>query len=192
MNDIREILEKATANDQQVAAELLPLLYDELRMLAGGYLSREAPGQTLQPTALVHEAWLRLGKDSDRSWGDRAQFFRAAAKAMRLILVDRARAKLAQKRGEKPKMVALHHLDLAEAPMSERVLLVDEMLTRLEEEDPESARLISLKFFGGLTNQEIARMHGVTERTIERQWAYAKARLFDMITEETEGEIPGD
>jgi len=186
MDKIREILERAKLADRPVSEELLPLLYDELRNLAAGYMAGQSPGQTLQPTALVHEAWLRLTKEDQRFWSDRSHFFRAAAQAMRQILVDRARAKGRLKRGAKAERIDLEQLDLAEATMDDRVLLVDEMLTRLEQEDADSVRVISLKFFGGLTNKEIASMDGVTERTIERQWAYAKARLFQMIRKETE------
>jgi RNA polymerase sigma factor (TIGR02999 family) len=185
MDQIRLILEKTKVAEQPVSEELLPLLYDELRNLAAGYMAAQAPGHTLQPTALVHEAWLRLAKEDQRLWTDRAHFFRAAAQAMRQILVDRARAKSRLKRGAKAETLDINHLDLADVPVDDRVLLVDEMLGRLEKDDPESARVIALKFFGGLTNKEIAAMDGVTERTIERQWAFAKARLFQMIRKET-------
>lgn len=187
MSELERIFERAIPKDRLASADLLPLLYDELRNLAAGYMSREAAGQTLQPTALVHEAWLRLTKENERFWSDRAHFFRAAAQAMRRILVDRARAKASLKRGEKVEMLDIQNLDLAKPTMDQRVLMVDEMLDQMEREDPESARVISLKFFGGLTNKEIALMDGVAERTIERQWNYAKARLFQMIREETAG-----
>lgn len=160
------------------------MLYDELRNLAAGYMSRENAGQTLQATALVHEAWLRLSKEDARMWSDRAHFFRAAAQAMRYILVDRARAKASAKRGAKAETLDIQTLDLAEATMDERVLLVDDALHRLEKENPESARVISLKFFGGLTEKEIAAMDGVDERTIRRRWAFARTRLFQMLREE--------
>jgi RNA polymerase sigma factor (TIGR02999 family) len=184
MVDIREILESVKRTGTPVSAEMLPLVYDELRNLAAGYMAREVSGQTLQPTALVHEAWLRLTKEDARLWSDRAHFFRAAAQAMRHILVDRARAKASLKRGANAKTLNVYGLDLADATMDERVLLVDEMLDRLEKENPEGALVISLKFFGGLTEKEIAAMHGVTERTVRRQWAYARTRLFQMLREE--------
>ena len=164
---------------------MLPLVYDELRALAAKRLSDEKDPQSLQATALVHEAWLSLAGDDERSWDNRRHFFRAAAKAMRNILVDRARAKDSQKRGSRPEVVDIEKLDIADTSIDERVLLVDEMLTRMESEDPESVRLITLKFFGGLTNNEIAMMDGVTERTIERHWAFARTRLFRMIRQET-------
>lgn len=156
-------------------------------------ISKAAPGQTLQATALVHEAWIKISGDEERSWSDRAHFFRAAAQAMRHILVDRARAKSSQKRGENVEIVDIHvhGLEVEDTTLDERVLLVDEMMSRLEAEDPESVRVISLKFFGGLTNKEIAAMDGVAERTVERHWAYAKARLYQLIREET-GNDAGD
>jgi RNA polymerase sigma factor (TIGR02999 family) len=190
MVDIREILESVKRPGTPVSAEMLPLVYDELRNLAAGYMAREVSGQTLQPTALVHEAWLRLSKEDARLWSDRAHFFRAAALAMRHILVDRARAKASLKRGANAKTLNVYSLDLADATMDERVLLVDEMLDRLEKENPEGALVISLKFFAGLTEKEIAAMHGVTERTVRRQWAYAKTRLFQMLREDAAAKYP--
>ena len=191
LNELTKILQSASGNGRLVAAELLPLVYDELRTLARQRLSREAPGQTLQATALVHEAWLKLSGEEERSWGDRAHFFRAAAQAMRHILVDRARSKASLKRGKNAELLDIHDFDVADTSIDERVLLVDEMMSRLEQEDPDSVRVISLKFFGGLTNKEIATVDGVTERTVERHWAYAKAKLFQMIREEA-GEESGN
>lgn len=191
LNELTKILQSASGNGRLVAAELLPLVYDELRTLARQRLSREAPGQTLQATALVHEAWLKLSGEEERSWSDRAHFFRAAAQAMRHILVDRARSKASLKRGKNAELLDIHDFDVADTSIDERVLLVDEMMSRLEQEDPDSVRVISLKFFGGLTNKEIATVDGVTERTVERHWAYAKAKLFQMIREEA-GEESGN
>lgn len=192
LSELTRILQSASGSGRPVSAELLPLVYDELRNLAKQRMSREAPGQTLQATALVHEAWLKVTGEEERSWSDRAHFFRAAAQAMRHILVDRARAKASLKRGKNVELFDIHGLDVADTTLDERVLLVDEMMGRLEREDPDSARVISLKFFGGLTNKEIAAMDGVTERTVERHWAYAKARLFQMIREETSDDEPCD
>jgi RNA polymerase sigma factor (TIGR02999 family) len=187
LKELTRILQSASGNDSLISAELLPLVYDELRSLAKRRMSGAAKGETLQATALVHEAWLKISGDEGRSWSDRAHFFRAAAQAMRHILVDRARAKASLKRGENSEMldIHVHGLDVADTTLDERVLLVDEMMSRLEQEDPESARVISLKFFGGLTNKEIAAMDGTAERTVERHWAYAKARLYQMIREES-------
>jgi RNA polymerase sigma factor (TIGR02999 family) len=187
MDGIRKILEAVGRTDSPaVSADLLPLVYHELRNLASQQMSSQPGGQTLQPTALVHEAWLRLTKENEHLWNDRAHFYRAAAQAMRHILVDRARAKSRMKRGH-AETLDVHELDLAEPTTNERVLLVDEVIERLEKEDPASARVVSLKFFGGLTNKEIAGTEGMGERTVERQWAYARARLFQMIREETAG-----
>lgn len=184
LNELTRILESASGG--LVSEELLPLVYDELRSLAKRRMSVMSPGETLQATALVHEAWLKISRSEERSWADRSHFFRTAAQAMRHILVDRARAKSRQKRGENPEMldIEVHGLEVPDATPDERVLLVDEMMTRLEQEEPECVRVISLKFFGGLSNREIATMDGVTERTVERRWAYAKARLYHMIHKE--------
>lgn len=188
MKDLATILKSASGSASHVSAELLPLVYDELRSIAKKRMASVPAGETLQATALVHEAWLKISGDESRAWTDRSHFFRAAAQAMRHILVDRARAKASAKRGGMGHAewldIQVHGLEVADTTLDERVLLVDEMMTRLEHEDPDSARVISLKFFGGLTNREIAAMDGVAERTVERHWAYAKARLFQMIREE--------
>jgi RNA polymerase sigma factor (TIGR02999 family) len=184
LHEDRVISEPNPESDRPLSAELLPLVYDELRNVARERMSNIAAGQTLQPTALVHEAWLKLSNGDGRKWNDRTHFFRAAVQAMRQILVDRARAKASHKRTLDPAAFELQTLDLADSSLEERVLLVDEMLTRLEQEEPDSVRLITLKFFGGLTNQEIAAMDGVTERTVERHWSYAKTLLYQMIRED--------
>jgi RNA polymerase sigma factor (TIGR02999 family) len=184
MSDVTLLLDAISRGESHASEDLLPLIYDELRRLAAVRMAGEAAGQTLQPTALVHEAWLRLVNEGGRTWKNRAHFFRAAAQAMRRILVDRARQKLSLKRGSGGEKVAIEDMDLPAATIDDRILLVDENLERLEAEDPESARLVALKFFGGLTNKEVARILGVTERSVERQWAYAKTSLFDMIQPE--------
>ena len=163
--------------------ELLPLVYDELRRLAASRMARDSAAMTLQPTALVHEAWLRLSQAGNRSWNNRVHFFRAAALAMRRILVDRARQKATLKscglRAETDPSDLFH----GNITPDERLLLIDESLQRLEKEDPESARIVLLKFFAGLTNHEVAATLGVTVRTVERQWAYAKACLLQIVKE---------
>ena len=184
MSELGKILEAAERNGRSVSEELLPLVYDELKALAARRLAGEAAGQTLQATALVHEAWISLSKGQERTWTDRGHFFRAAALAMRRILVGRARAKSRVKRGSNPAKLSLSEIDVADETQEERILQVDEMLDRLETEDPDSARVVTLKFFGGLTNAEIAAMDGVVERTIERKWSYAKGRLYQMIRQE--------
>ncbi len=175
----------AAGDDSFRSEELLPQVYDALRRLAADRLKREAAGQTLQPTALVHEVWLRLSKSDDRTWRDRNHFFAAAAQAMRRILVERARSKHRVKRGGGEwERVNLEDVDLPSSAVEDRVLLVDQALQQLERSSPESARLITLKFFGGLTNREIAGMTGLTERSIERHWAYARALLYKQIQSE--------
>jgi RNA polymerase sigma factor (TIGR02999 family) len=170
--------------DGMSGEELLPVVYDELRRLAASRLAREAAGATLQPTALVHEAWLRVSGHQDRNWVDRSHFFRTAALAMRRILVDRARQKASLKGGgEGGREIFAFSPDFNDATPDDRLLLIDECLQRLEKEDPDSARIVLLKFFAGLTNQEAANTLGVNVRTIERQWAYAKAALFQMVRE---------
>jgi len=181
MSDITLTLQAAGRGDKQAAEELLPLVYEELRRLAAARMAQEAAGQTLQPTALVHEAWLQLVGAGDRSWQNRAHFFGAAADAMRRILIDKARRKSRLKHGAGQARLNVEDLDLAETTPDDNVLLIDEALIRLEQEDPEQARIVVLKFFGGLTNQEVAENLGIGERTVDRQWACAKARLFRWI-----------
>lgn len=184
MSDITLLLERIGRGEGDASSDLLPLVYEELRQLAHARMAREAAGHTLQPTALVHEAWLRLVREGDRNWQNRGHFFGAAAEAMRRILIENARRKSRLKRGGGQLRVELEGLDLADTTPDDKVLLIDEALVRLEREDPEKARIVALKFFGGLTNQEVAQSLGVTERTIERQWAFAKAWIFRSIRSE--------
>jgi len=170
--------------------QLLPLVYDELRRLAASRMARESAGMTLQPTALVHEAWLRLSEKGGKNWNDRTHFFRAAALAMRRILVDRARQKSSLKSGGLRAELDISSMVTVDVTPDDRLLLIDESLQRLEKEDPESARIVLLKFFAGLTNQEAAATLGVNVRTVERQWAYAKASLFQMVKEIEDGLRP--
>ena len=181
MSEITLLLDAISRGESRASEDLLPLIYDELRRLAAARMAGEAAGQTLQPTALVHEAWLKLVNEGGRTWKNRAHFFRAAAQAMRRILVDRARQKMSIKRGSGGEKISIDEIDLPDATVDDRVILVDQSLERLEAEDPESARIVILKFFGGLTNKEVARILGVTERSIERQWSYAKTCLLEMI-----------
>ena len=184
MSEITLVLQAVGRGESRASEELLPLVYDELRQLAAARMAHESAGQTLQPTALVHEAWLRLVTEGDRTWQNRAHFFRAAAQAMRRILVDRARHKSSIKCGGGQDRLNIEDLDLAAATPDDKILLIDDALARLEAEDPSSVRVITLKFFGGLTNKEVAKTLGVAERTVEREWAYAKACLYEMIQEE--------
>jgi RNA polymerase sigma factor (TIGR02999 family) len=167
-----------------MSQELLPLVYKELRQLAAARMAREMAGQTLQPTALVHEAWLRLQSNTSPAWRNRAHFFGAASEAMRRILIERARRKLRLKRGHRAEHVSIDTVDVAQTEPDERILLIDEALTRLNATDRELARIVTLKFFGGLTNAEVAETLEVTERTIYNKWTFAKAWLLKNIREE--------
>jgi len=180
-SEITQVLQAINSGDGRASEELLPLVYNELRRLAAARMAEEAAGQTLQATALVHEAWLRLVGDVDRTWQNRAHFFGAAAEAMRRILVENARRKSRLKHGGGQIRLDIEDLDLATATPDDKILLMDEALEQLQAEDMEKARIVVMKFFGGMTNQEVAASLGVTERTVERQWAYAKARLFQRI-----------
>lgn len=184
MSEITQVLQAGGRGQGHASEELLPLVYDELRRIAATRMANEAAGQTLQPTALVHEAWLRLVGGGDRTWQNRAHFFGAAAEAMRRILIENARRKSRLKRGGGLARVDLDEIELADTTPDDKILLIDEALGRLEAEDPGKARIVSLKFFGGLTNQEVAQSLGVTERTVERQWAFAKAWMFRCIRSE--------
>jgi len=183
MSDVTQILLSVGRGESQAAEELFPLVYDELRRLAAARMAREAAGHTLQPTALVHEAWLLLVGSGDRNWNNRAHFFGAAADAMRRILIDNARRKAALKHGGGQERVALEHLEITAATPDEHVLLVDEALLWLEKEDPEKARIVALKFFGGLTNEEVAGNMNLGLRTVKRHWVVAKIKLFRWISE---------
>lgn len=185
MSDITLMLQAVARGERQASADLLPLVYEELRRLAGARMAREASGQTLQPTALVHEAWLRLVGDGDRNWENRAHFFGAAAEAMRRILIESARRKARLKHGGGQVRVDITGFDLAETTPDENILLIDGALERLKAEDPETARVVTLKFFGGLTNEEIVAITGTSDRTVRRQWNYAKAWLYKSIRTQT-------
>ena len=181
MSDITQVLQAIGRGEGHASEELLPLVYEELRRLAASRMAHEQPGQTLQATAMVHEAWLRLVSSGDRNWQNRAHFFGAAAEAMRRILIENARRKSALKRGGGLARVDLEGLQVAAATPDDKILLINEALEKLQTEDPERARVVVMKFFGGLTNQEVAEALGVTERTIERQWAFAKAWMYNAI-----------
>jgi RNA polymerase sigma factor (TIGR02999 family) len=181
MNDITQVLQAIERGEQKSSADLLSLVYEELRRMAAARLSHEAAGQTLQPTALVHEAWLQLAGGGDRTWESRAHFFGAAADAMRRILIDKARRKSRLRHGGGQLRLDIDDLELAETTPDDNILLINEALQRLEQEDPEQARVVVLKFFGGLTNLEVAESLGIAERSVDRQWACAKARLFRWL-----------
>ena len=181
MGDLTLILNAAQQGDPQAAGELLPLLYDELRLLAAQKLAREVPGQTLQPTALVHEAWLRLVRAEDRGFQNRAHFFGAAAEAMRRILVENARRKQRLKHGGGQRPLDLSQVDVAMASDDDMVIAVSEAMDRLALHDAQGAELIRLRFFAGLTNAEAGELLGLPERTAKRTWAYARAWLHEEL-----------
>jgi RNA polymerase sigma factor (TIGR02999 family) len=179
MTEVTRILQQIERGEAVAAEKLLPLVYDELRRLAAERLKYEARGQTLQATALVHEAWLRLvGTSEPRSWDNRGHFFGAAAEAMRRILVESARRKKRVKHGGGRQRVDWENVaSLAEEP-SEELVALDEALSRLEAEDPPKARLVKLRFFAGLTMPEIADVMGISLATAERYWTYARTWLY--------------
>jgi RNA polymerase sigma factor (TIGR02999 family) len=185
MSDVTRILCAIERGDPQAASQLLPLVYDELRQLAAQKLAQETPGQTLQPTALVHEAYLRLvaglrGPQDDPNWDSRGHFFAAAAEAMRRILVDNARRKHAVKRGGGAGRVPLEEFHrVTESPQD--LLDLDDALSRLAAEEPDKARLVQLRFFAGLSTPDAAAALGVSVATAERWWAFARAWLYSEL-----------
>lgn len=178
MSELTVILERVDQGDPQAANELLPLVYEELRQLAAQKMARESPGQTLQATALVHEAWLRLGGDDQPEWKNRAHFFAAAAEAMRRILIDNARRKKALRHGGEIERVNLDSLELAASMDDEQLLALHEALDRLAAHDAVKAELVKLRFFAGLTMEQAAQTLGFSTPTAKRHWAYARAWLY--------------
>lgn len=177
---VTQILDAVERGDPRASADLLPLVYAELRKLAEARMAKTPPGNTLQPTALVHEAFLRLIGDQNRGWNSRGHFFAAAALAMRNILVDQARRKATTKRGGDRKRVAAEEaeeMELAIDPPSNDILALDEALTRLEESDPRKAQIVMLHHFAGLTMEQTAAAIGVSVPTVEREWRFTRALL---------------
>lgn len=166
---------------ESAARDLIPLVYGELHRLAQRHMRAERAGHTLQPTALVHEAYLQLVNGGGGPWRDRTHFFATAAGIVRRILVEHARSRSSRKRGGGWQRVPLEPLEQGFAPADERVLLVDEVLRRLADVDPEKARLVELRFFGGLTNREVAAALGISLRSVVRSWAFARAWLTDAL-----------
>jgi len=180
--EVTRILNSLEQGDPHAAEKLLPLVYEELRKLAAARMANEAAGHTLQATALVHEAWLRLaGKDAQVEFANRAHFFAAAAEAMRRILIDRARSKAAGKRGGGWQRIDLDKVDIAADADDDTLLLVSEAVEKLAREEPKAAEIVKLRFFGGLTLEEAGQVLGVTDRTAKRYWAYARAWLFEEM-----------
>jgi len=178
VTEITQILSAIEHGDPHAAVQLLPLVYEELRKLAAQRLGQEKPGQTLEATALVHEAYLRLiGADAAVHWNSRGHFFAAAAEAMRRILIDLARRKRSQRRGAGRRRCELLDGDLQGVPISDELLDLDEALAKLAHADPQAADLVKLRVFAGMTVEEIARVQGISPRTVKRNWAYARAWL---------------
>ena len=189
MNDVTQILARIESGDSTASEQLLPLVYEELRRLAGQRLSQEQPGQTLSATALVHETYLRLvdGKQA-QNWNSRGHFFGAAAEAMRRILVNRARDKNRLKRGGHMRRIDLEKIEIALETPDDEILALDEALTRLGNEHPECAELVTLRFFAGQSLKEAAAALGTSTSTADRYWAYARAWLFAALRSEDPGQ----
>lgn len=181
MSDVTRILGAIHGGDPKAAQELLPLVYEELRHLARARMARQPPGQTLQATALVHEAWLRLAGSDCRQWEGRAHFFAAAAEAMRHILVDSARRKQRSKHGGGVAPADVNQMEIAAPADEEKVLQVHDALEQLAREDPVRAEVVKLHFFAGLTHAEAAEVLGLSEKTVRRHWVFARVWLYQAI-----------
>lgn len=181
MSDVTRILESVSNGDPKAANELLPLVYGELRKLAAAKMANEAANQTLQPTALVHEAWLRLTGNENIKWDGRAHFFGAAAEAMRRILIDNARRKQARRHGGGQQRLDIADVDIAAPGKEDELLAMDEALDKLAVLDKPKAELVKLRYFAGLTIEESAQILGVSVPTANRWWAYSRAWLFEQM-----------
>jgi RNA polymerase sigma factor (TIGR02999 family) len=190
MSDVTRILNAIERGDAKAADELLPLVYEELRLLAAQRLSQEKPGQTLQATALVHEAYIRLVGNEAQGWDSRGHFFAAAAEAMRRILVEIARRKGRLKRGAGRRRIPLEEVSLALETPADDLIALDEALAQLREEDREAAEVVKLCYFAGLTLEEAAEVLGISRRTAARYWAFARAWLYDQMTQGEEPPSP--
>ncbi len=181
MSEVTHILNAIEQGDPKAAGQLLPLVYTELRKLAASRMAHEAPGQTLQPTALVHEAWLRVAGGNDHTWDSRAHFFAAAAEAMRRILIENARRKKALRHGAGQARLDVQELEIAAPAPDDQMLAVDEALNKLTTLDKEKAELVKLRYFAGMTTEEAAAALGISEATAKRWWVYARAWLYTEI-----------
>jgi RNA polymerase sigma factor (TIGR02999 family) len=181
MSDVTQILGAIQQGDPKAASELLPLVYQELRRLAAYRMANELPGQTLQPTALVHEGWLKLVGNEQQTWQNRAHFFGAAAEAMRRILIDNARRKRAQKHGGGQQRLNIADLDIAGEAKDDELIAVHEALDNYAKEDPQKAELVKLRYFAGLSFEEVAEVLNISVPTAKRWWAYTRASLFQKI-----------
>ena len=179
MSEVTLLLSAVDAGDPKAAGQLLPLVYEELRKLAAAKMAQEKPGQTLQATALVHEAWLRLaGPDEQKAWNSRGHFFGAAAEAMRRILVDRARQKARVRHGGGLERVELEHVTIATEDSGDTVLAIHEAIEKLALESPQKAEIVKLRYFTGMEHAEIAQVLEIAEPTVRRHWAYARSWLY--------------
>jgi RNA polymerase sigma factor (TIGR02999 family) len=179
MSDVTQLLSAIEAGNSQAADQLLPLVYDNLRQLAAAKMAREQPGQTLQATALVHEAWIRLvGDDEKKTWNCRGHFFAAAAEAMRRILVDQARRKRRVRHGGRLERVNLGKVTIATEDSNETLLVINEAIEKLATLSPRKAEIVKLRYFTGMEHAEIAEVLGVSEPTVRRHWAYARSWLY--------------
>ena len=181
MTDATVILQAIDAGDAKAAEQLLALVYEELRKLAARKLAQEAPGQTLQPTALVHEAWLKLVGADNRKFENRGHFFAAAAEAMRRILIDRARRRLTQRHGGGYERVDLEESRLVAPDTDEQLLAIDEALEKLAKDYPQQAQVVKLRYFAGMTNDETVQLLGLSVSTVKNYWAFSRAWLFAEI-----------
>ena len=186
MNDITRILAAIEQGDARVADQLLPLVYEELRRLAAAKMSQEPTGQTLQATALVHEAYIRLVGSENQNWSGRTHFFAAAAEAMRRILIENARRKQSLKRGGRFKRIDLDDVKVTVEDPSTSLIAIDEALTKLAQKDSGLAELVKLRYFAGLTLEQVAKIQGISSRTARSYWAYARAWLHREITKADE------
>jgi RNA polymerase sigma factor (TIGR02999 family) len=184
MSDVTRILDAIERGDAKATEELLPLVYEELRLLAAQKLAQERPGQTLQATALVHEAYLRLVGEGARQWNGRAHFFGAVAEAMRRILIDNARRKRRLKRGGDRDRVEIDHVELAVEGPSDDLLALDEAISRLATVGERKAELVKLRYFAGLSLEQAADILGLSPTTAKRLWTYARAWLYRALTQE--------
>ena len=182
MSEITRILTDIEQGDVTASGELLPLVYHELRRLAAHKMAGESSGHTLQPTALVHEAWLKLVDSPAQSWQNRAHFFGAAAEAMRRILIDRARRKIRQRRGSGAEHVNADEVEIASPAPDDQLLALNDALDRFAALEPQQAELVKLRYFVGLKIEEAAEVLGISEATAKRWWVYARAWLFDELT----------
>jgi RNA polymerase sigma factor (TIGR02999 family) len=181
VEEVTRILDALQQGDPQAADELLPLVYEELRKLAAARMANEAAGNTLQPTALVHEAWLRLVGNENPRFAGRAHFFAAAAEAMRRILIDRARRKRALRHGGGQVRVDLEQIDLASPDADDQLLAVNDALDKLAAQDPVEAELVKLRYFAGLTTEDVSGLLGISPRTARNYWAHARTWLYHEI-----------